>query len=837
MSVPLASLGTRAHLRARSTLRTIRAWCDEMAQQETQSSDFHTVIALDPDVVYMGAFPVENLAMGSVFHDYSYLRNAAVQVKRATEAGSHAARNEALVRIFGETSLRVPLLTTIALSSFIFDRRLRNEPFQAYALLQPHANEWERAQLRGRDDAQRMHHALKKHVNLDDISKIVERAHAQGLDVAEQLIDELPETASALFPAQLAPDHAFGCLFRWKLGGVVKPYERFEGLPRFARGREAPQEHDSAQKFLALFEADLKSALASASASGRLAQADLKRELDGMRPTLKNDADVMTFLKAVHDERPTIRLRGREPRPLRVILLTASARMWRVARRTGLAATCLRSPIAYLGDGSFFDWAFEGMSLASEEENQLLQRLRKGMLSQWLTSLTEAPDADELVTEAHEHSVRQWERLMSNMATSLSLASPTGELRDAIVQVAGGEQASPEQIAALLQHKIVDAANRLTQYASGAGLASLSRTDATLRNLPPVDLREYPPVQALLLKIANADLANDQLRLSLLKEVMALRVIDTKPELAERVAAYSRSVLISLLWFRLQHWESSNEVAGQAAAYALQRAWGEVSEQDSAENLTVRGEEALYLVAVTSRLCARSQKDLELPRMALDLLDGIEVGSERALRTQAERQSWLVADLLLGPQDEIRASMSALSQYRLEKLLQGAIDMMMSPPWRDVTTQALQAGTDLGDIGNQAYGTYICRYALQQLHCAIGIFHLLAAEARVDLGERRSDIALIAAEFERTASHPLDPTGGGIGVVDSRVAQPIRQLMQWSLRRQSGEVNDAADDVLAAHMEQLRMTCQSTSNPLSPLDQLRLERLVRFYDGQRSSGA
>ena len=819
-----------SHLRARSTLRTVRLWCDEMASQDAQAGDFHTVIAIDPDVIYMGAFPVEHLALGSVFHDYAYLRSAALQVKEATVAGNHAARATALMRIFADASLRVPLLTTIALSSFIFDRRVRSEPLQAYALLRPHLHEWEQAQERARADAHRLNHALSKHVEVDRIREIVEMARAEGLDVAEQLIDRLPETASALFPAQLAPDYALGSLFRWKLGGVVKPYDKVEGLPRVGPKTAIGSASGPVENFMKAFEADLKSSVAL----GQMTDAQKQRAFERARPTITRDAEVMAFLKTVHSERPMAHLPGRGPLPLRVILLTASARMWRVARKTGLASECLRNPIAYLGDGSFFDWAFEGTALVNEEEGLLLQRLRTGMLSQWLTPLAEAPEADAVVSDSHRQAVRQWERLMSNMATSLSLASPAGELRNAILQAAEKEQthASPEQIAALLQHKIVDAANRLTQYASGAGLAAIAETDSTLRNLPPVDLREYVPVQAMLLTIANADLTNEKTRLALLENVMKLKVPNVAPVLADRVAAYSRSILISLLWFRLQHWPSSHEVAGQAAAYALQLAHGDESANDPVSALAVRGEEALYLVAVTGRLCAASLKDLELPRMALGLLQVVPVQGERKLRNEAERQSMLVADLLISAGESTHTPPNALMQYRLNGLLQNAVELMMSPDWRAAANRAVALGDDGADIGNRDYGAYIARYALQQLQCAIGVFFLLAVEAKADISNWAASLQCIADEFEQTASRPIKPERLAFGVVDSRVAQPIRQLMQWTLRRKAGVEDASADATLAKHMGSLRTPGQAEPSALSPLDKLRLQRLVKFYYGK-----
>jgi len=821
-----------SHLRARSTLRTVRLWCDEMAKQDEQAGDFHTVIAIDPDVIYMGAFPVEHLALGSVFHDYAYLRSAALQVDEATVAGNHAARAAALIRIFADASLRVPLLTTIALSSFIFDRRVRSEPLQAYALLQPHLHEWEHAQGRARSDAHRLHHALSKHVEVDRIREIVELARAQGLDVAEQLIDRLPETASALFPAQLAPDYALGSLFRWKLGGVIKPYSKFEGLPRVTLKTAVGSASGPVENFMKMFEADWK----SAAALGQMTEAQKQRTFERVRPKSIADAEVMAFLKTVHSERPMAHLPGREPRPLRVILLTASPKMWRIARKMGLASDCLRSPIAYLGDGSFFDWAFEGTALVNEEESQLLQRLRSGMLSQWLTPLTDAPEADAVVSESHRQAVRQWERLMSNMATSLSLASPAGELRHAIVTVADQEQtyASPEQIAALLQHKIVDAANRLTQYASGAGLAAIAETDPTLRNLPPVDLREYVPAQELLLTIANADLTNEKLRLALLNKVMQLKVPNVAPVLADRVAAYSRSILISLLWFRLQHWPTSHEVAGQAAAYALQHARGDAGANDPGGAQAIRGEEALYLMAVTGRLCAASLKDLELPRMALVLLQEVPLQGERKLRTEAERQSLLVADLLMNAEESTHAPPKALMQYQLTGLLQNAVELMMAPDWRAAANRAVTMGDDVADIGNRDYGAYIARYALQQLQCAIGVFFLLAVEARADVSNSVASLQCIANEFEQTASRPIKPEKLAFGVVDSRVAQPIRQLMQWTLRRKAGVDDASADATLAQQMARLRAPEQAAPSALSPLDKLRLQRLLQFYDGKRA---
>jgi hypothetical protein len=818
------------HLRERAALRTVRIWCDEMARQEAQNDEFHTLIAIDPDVIYMGAFPVENLALGSVFHDYGYLRSAASQVDEATVAGDHALRATALMRIFGDASLRVPLLTTIALSSFIFDRRVRSEPLQAYAVLRPHVLEWEHAQKRARDDAHRLNHALSKHVDADRIREIVEHARSEGLDVAEQLIDRLPETASALFPAQLAPDYAIGSLFRWKLGGVIRPYDKFEGLPRLSSRPAAGAAGGPFDDFMELFEADLN----TSGAMGQSNDIDKQRAIKRVHHRISADAEVLAFLKTVHDERPMARMPGREPRPLRVILLTASARTWRVARRTGLASDCLRSPIAYLSDGDFFEWAFEGTAPTNEEEGQLLQRLRTGMLSQWLTPLTDAPSADASVAEAHQKAVHQWERLMSNMATSLSLASPAGELRNAILHVADQEQtyASPEQIAALLQHKIVDAANRLTQYASGAGLVAIANGDPTLRNLPPVDLREYPSAQVLLLNIANADLANDGTRLALLNRIMGLSVPNVTPLLAERVAAYTRSILISLLWFRLQHWPTSHEVAGQAAAYALQQARGDEGADALAGTSEVRGEEALYLVAVTGRLCAGSLKELELPRMALDLLHEVAVEETRMLRTQAERQSLLVAELLLSAEESAYPPPTALMQYRLTGLLRNAVDLMMSPAWRRVVSIAVAAGDDVADVGNRDYGAYIARYALQQLQCAIGVLFLLATEASSDVSDITSSLWSIATEFEKTASRPIDPTQLAFGVVDSRVAQPIRQLMQWTLRRQGGGADATADRKLEGQMKILRSIVRAVPNALSPLDRLRLQRLLQFYDSQ-----
>lgn len=815
MSGTTRAQGDSHFLRPRAGLRTIKQLCDDMAEQEARNAVYHTLIAVDTDVATMAAFPLENIAVGSVFHAWEPLRELSAQVADAVMKGDTRARTEVLERIFGCSKSRIPLLTTIALSEFVFNRRGPIERFATYVLLPPYRPEWQKRTQRAREDAQNWQRSLAKRVDVGKITAIVQRARLEERDVAELLIDALPESASVLFPSQLSPDHALATFIDWKLSGAIKDYDKIPALlPKFDTYVHERAEGTRLETWRKILQADAAALPRLASLTDEQ-RAQALKELEARNTT---DANVLVFLEAVRERCPEVEFEG-ERRPLRVILLTASPKLWRVARAEGLAGDCLRNPIAYLSDGRFFEWAFS--AAPRENQEQLLQRLRQGLLGQWLKPLTESVDTaeEDRTKHAHLECVRQWERLMSHLATALNLASPSSGLRRALREALDGDD-MPESIAALLQHKIVDATNRLTQFASEVGLAHVRSDTVTLRNLPPINLSGYPEAERLLIRIATDQLDRDDIRLKLLKDVMKVAV-DAQSEKERHVArSYLQSVLISLFWFRLQHWDVAHDVAGQAASYALGKDPDDAdTESADAVMSNIIGDEALYLVAVTSRICAKDRKDLELPRMALEFAIKLAGENRDDLRFQSEMHSLAVAEVLVEWTPPTNAGLGMLAGIRLSSLLNDALRSFTTKPWVATRKAVIRQTRARGVSKLGAYGQ---RYAVQQMYCAIGMLFLLALDARAVDDKQREGMREIVAEFGRFARTQSAESSDAFTLADSQVAKPIRVLLQLELVPKECEVR--APKTYFEHL-----AAEESRQRMSRLDCRRLEWLVDAF--------
>ncbi len=141
-------LTTSQFIKTPKALTVVKRYCDQMAAQEERRGDFHTILAVDPDVIHMAAFPVHNLAQGSVFHDWSYLRALGMSVAAAPSAD---ARKDAIENIFSHNAARIPLLTTIALTDYIFRWRSEKSPIPGFVVLPPHRQEWLGVRKRARE--------------------------------------------------------------------------------------------------------------------------------------------------------------------------------------------------------------------------------------------------------------------------------------------------------------------------------------------------------------------------------------------------------------------------------------------------------------------------------------------------------------------------------------------------------------------------------------------------------------------------------------------------------------------------------------------------------------
>ena len=812
-------------LRPLSALRTVSHLCNQLLAQEARDSNFHTLIAVDMDVVHMAAFPCENLALGSVFHAWAPLREASLAMSKAIGEQDNKGRNEVLNLIFRDSELRIPLLTTIALSSFIFDRRSRTEAFECYVVLPPLKPEWDKGLVRARTDASNFSNSLRKRVDVAEIRSIVDHALSEGFDVAETLIDELPETASALFPAQLSPDHALASFLKWGLGGAVKPYERLVGLPKFSTlvpKRAAQGGFDEWQKLL---EVDFE----SSAGLSQLSTHQMGRALGKHRQRIDADAQVLSVLQSVRDRPPLIELASQGRKPLRIILLTASARMWRVARAGGIAESCLRSPIAYLSDGGFYDWAFNGTPHAQDEQGQLLDRLREGLLSQWLELLTKNLEATgDNSAEKHQGFVDDWERLMSHLSTSLSLDSPASGLKRALDLVLKERSASPDAIAALLQHKIVEITQRLTHSASGVGLTHFSGSLITLRNLPPIDLRPYQQAQSLLVRVATEDLGVEKNRLDLLEEIMGLSAGQPETSTGPTASSYFQSILISLLWFRLHQWSISNDVAGQAVSYVLQGKALRPGDSETVAPATpgdLRGDEALYLACVTGRLCAANAADLEIPRLALDyalsISEGMSESSNVVLRLQSEKATFEIADLLFSSLSPMHGQMAQLSALRTQKALANAMSTLSSSTWKQVR-EAVRSQS-AGSEKTASHDTYMQSYALQQMYCSVGMLYMMCASILI-ADSVKSAVAEFVEEFVQLSAAWKQAKPGSFELVDSNIAKSIRDLASWQLLM-DGISKQSQSNELDPQKYCLELEQAAKSEGIAPLDRVRLQWL------------
>jgi len=779
----------------------IKQYCDEMVIQEGTTPEYHTLIAVDPDVIHMGAFPLENLAQGSVFHAWAPLRRCSMEMSQVMRDNVPERRTELLSEIFEGSDTRISLLTTIALSTYIFRQRGPLEAFGGYTVLPPHQQEWDNAVVKARHQADDWKHSLSKVVDVAKVRKIVENARReQNPDVEDALVKALPLTVSALFPAQLSPDHGIASCIGWQLSGALKPYDKIAGLPSFDSILKTP----AAQKLATELAERISSDITNSQAFQELDAATRQRQLQSLQRTIDGDAKVLAFLHSIRDDPPTVAIAGKAL-PLRVILLTASARIWRVARAkdVGLALR-LRSPLSYLSDGNFFEWAFAAAPASTDaDQASLLERLRDGLLSVWLGPLTtEGPPATSRELEvARSECLRQWETLMSHLATSLNLASPKGALQKALAAVLSeDDRANAAGISALLQLKIIDATNRLALNANQVGLTHVRFSAAQQRNLPPMRMLDHAQAGPLLRRLYK--LSAEKERLPLLMKIMSLEA-----DALDKVASsYFQSTLVSLLWFHLAHWDEARDVAKQAAAYALLRSPDD--DRRVVADFDIDGEEALYLLAVTARHSASETRALELARLALKAASNLPRVSPIDLRFQAEGQLLRFADLLMGEEAQDLSGFAGLRTRQLSDALKHALALINTSEWRRIRDQV-----DLGPSAGQEdeFERYMELYSLQQMYCAVGLLFLLAF-VRGDAGDTREDMQTLNKEFGKLCM--LHRDGGVLQLVDSDTFEAVRFFVSYCLVDERNRTSQSAQDMARRCADYKAMVSSDRHSPL-----------------------
>lgn len=743
---------TEEFVRPRAGLASIKRYCDEMAEQERKADQFHTLLAVDSDVVHMAAFPVENLGLGSVFHAWGPLKSLSGEVQRATRKDDPTGRLTGIDQIFSTNAARIALLTTIALTEYIFRWRTPDDGLKSYAILPSHEFEWDHVRRQGHDLAARWHDSLPSRVRASDIRRIIEDKTDTG-DIAGRLLDQMPETLSVLFPAQLRADHGDRTLHEMEISGVVARLEKFphaiSDFHEVISSTEAKFVEDSIFEFL--FQDAMRSP-----ALNRLSEKQRTQAVEPIKKAVSRDARVLTWLQQINlnpGNQKILELDG-ETKKLRAILITASARVWRAARQFGLAETCLRSPIAYLGEGRFFDWAFKDLI---SDDDLLFATLRRGKLSQWLeplvgmTSNKPIQNQPPIVDQAYLSCVHEWERLMSHLATSLNLSSPTSGLQRAIAEATSGTGGRElvDELTALLTKKIVDASLQLSKNANVTGLHDPAGQNVLWRNLPPVMLNEYPGAEVILNSIQNDALANELVRNDLIEQIIRLETTVPQGQDEHIARDYLQTVLMSLLWMRMGQWGKARDVLKSAVGFALS-----VEDNRSyrakvaVEHGDIRGDEALYLLAVTGRLAATGIDDLIEAHAALRLAEQLCVDAKDSPRFLAEEQSRGVAEMLFSPNMETLAA--ALSTVRLDLILnlfQGEPWQTLRAPWREEANSEPRGGTPITKL-------YSDSYALQQMYCAVLMRYVLAyppvQDGRDDRGQKhRITLNAIFSEFER----------------------------------------------------------------------------------------
>lgn len=819
------TITTEEFVRPRSTLTHIKRFCDEMAEQEKVADQFHTLMAVDYDVVHMAAFPLESLAYGSVFHAWTPLHTLSNQIKHATRQADTDNRKRTIDQIFATDAARISLLTSIALSEYIFRWRTPEDGFKGFAILPPHESEWERAREQARDIAARWVDSLPRWVSASDIQQII----SYGADVtgmAGLLLDQMPETLSVLFPAQLRADHANRLLHEMSLSGAVAKLQKFppalQDFPKVISSNEAKFFEQAVLQYM------LADAM-HASSLERLSESAREKAVGQIRKNLEADARILTWLQQINlnpGNQINLELNG-QTKKLRAIFITASPRLWRAARQFGIAETCLRNPIAYLGEGAFFDWAFKELI---NDDNKLYADLRRGKLSQWLEPLvnssaqspTQQPPVDGI--SSYLECVHEWERLMSHLATSLNLFSPASGLQRAILEAqskANGPSLVME-LTSLLNKKVINVSLRLSKKANVTGLLDPAGSNVNWRNLPPVVLDKYPDAESVLNSIQKDDLDADTARDKLIERIVNLT--HASPDKEQNVAQdYLQTILLSLLWMRMGQWTKARDVVKSAVGFALSMDEESITASIEVEKHDIRGDEALYLLAVTGRLAAKDSDALLEAQTALRLAEEICPDAKNTPRFLAEEQSRGVAEMLLSTASETTSFLSAM---RLEMILR----MFEDEPWKELRA-AWQDVTNLTTrYADSAHKAYSDSYALQQMYCAILMRYMLAYPPSQSVGEaganqHREMVDTIFDEFKSLVT--ACQSGRYPCVTDSVTTTQIRAAYEcWTDPEQ--RANGEAGKLLRSQFHQMRE--QEDESGASGLDRRRTEWMRRHLE-------
>jgi hypothetical protein len=758
------------YVRPLAGVKTIYNWCEAIGIQDRQVEDSNavTIVAVDPDVVSMFAFPLEKFVSGSVFHAWGPLREFGKQVSVALKTKNATEFLKLIEEAMQTPRLRAPLITTIALGQYIFHESVLGDAKEILTILPPHEVEWDSANRYAAGLAKTQSQSIPKVVSVEDILMLI---RGQSPEQATQtLIEKIPSLVGLLFAPELRADYGLSALRRIAFTGRVKRYKTLVGsLPDF----DELFNNEENINLLKSYELAISDDAIGATRTNE----------DNNR----RDAKVLAWLQAVNKNGDSrYQMPDGTSRPVRFVLLTASARIQRVLRKEAgerFAQQHLRNPLAYLGRGKFFEWAFRNSDLtetdasAGDDSSDLaviVERLKRSQFTQWLAPLISTKN-DEGVSEQHMQAVRNWERLVDHMGTSLNIGFRRGNLlRDRIFKAlkeSGNQEENPVvRFATQLQSEVMETSLKFSQSISSFALNLANTARPIGRNVLPIRFDNFHAPQKLYIDILGGDLSSPVNRMAMVERVMQVTIqFDDKNALQSHTLRYVRSLLMCAMWSRIGDWSAAFGVVAEAATYA--------GEQATSGDNSLNGSEAIYLVAVLSRIQAEHSRDLELSRLALDSADEIAPKDVKDLRLEAEKASLHNADILLGNDN---ASAPNMRGIRLQILLNNFEAM----PWLALrncfkTTPSKPVDPSIGCV------LYEDSFVLQQMYCQIMLSYLLYWQVARDLKkDDKEKVEKLYSEFKNfsdslTSSQKTD----SYLVHDSSTARILREAVKAVLTK------------------------------------------------------
>lgn len=794
----------RLRRRARSALdlRTILGWCEDLQEQNRRAKEdgVSIVLAVDPDVISMHAFPLESLAYGSVFHAWVPLRRFGQQVAEALRQNDMGRFLKLVDTASGDEALRSALVVTIALGQYVFGEALNTLLDKALLLLPPHEEEWDAARSYSGRTAKSFASSQPKAPSLEQLEELISSEPSFDM-AAKRLIEELPSYAALAFPAELRPDFGNTALNRLAFMGRLKTCDAF-----FDKGRES---------FHSILGRTFAAALVDRYSEALAQDAGVARGAESKN--IRRDAQVLAWLQTVNSEAPEPRMRrkttGEQYQHCRVILLSASARLHRVLRKQAgenLARSMVRHPLAYLGEGAFFEWTFrhagEESSASAEskgldaEKAELIHQLKRSQFTQWLTPLTLplADDEQQVAQQQHLQAVQDWERLTALMGTAMNL----GYRRDGVLHQRLSEMLRrfTEQnldpvvaFATRVQSEVIETSLRLSQ---GIGYFALDRLESqynTWRNVPPIRLPERSDVRAVYLSILLEDLRKPTVREAVLQRVLTAEGPIATGERQARATKYARSLLMSAIWARLGEWRSALSAVTEAVTYAFERS----SDQSIDEEETLHVEEALYLLAVFSRLNAAGERDLDIARLGLDVAQA-SARNGQGLRFEAEAASLRNAEVLFKKETAAAPNVVGIRFQLLKKRFDE------SGAWQDLRKHFINDPASWGGPLEDFERSFV----LQQMYCALILSFLFYWKERPnDARKEVNAMQSLLSEFHQFVKSVDKKSLGRAVVQDSSTPKILRAALVCAL--------DGKDDGRDLEHELIR--CRE-GNGLSSLD-------------------